>query len=237
MNSYFQFKQFTIHQEQCAQKVSEVACLFGAWIKLPSKASTLLDIGAGSGLLSLMISQRHPHVSIDALEMNEDTYTQLVQNITASPFSECIQAICADVRTFESEAKYDAIVVNPPFHEKQLKSSGQAKNQAWHSDTLTLLVLIQAIDRLLSEEGEAFILLPSYRIAELQEVLHSNHLFLSQTVGIAHSKEHEEKITMLKLVRNVSALHHVSLIIKQNGEYTDEVRALFAPYYLTQNQH
>jgi tRNA1Val (adenine37-N6)-methyltransferase len=64
----FQFKQFTIHQDQCAMKVSTDACILGAWVDV-AQAENILDIGAGTGLLSLMMAQRST-ARIDAVELD-----------------------------------------------------------------------------------------------------------------------------------------------------------------------
>src|SRR6185369_1848613 len=119
-NSYFQFKQFTIHQDRCAMKVTTDACLFGAWVaekvkSQKSKIKNLLDIGTGTGLLSLMYSQKNSNCTIDAIEINEEAYEQAKENVAASPFAEQVHVMKGDVRTFLLDKKYDLIISNPPF--------------------------------------------------------------------------------------------------------------------------
>ncbi|HEX5652644.1 MAG TPA: methyltransferase, partial [Chitinophagaceae bacterium] len=129
-NSWFRFKQFTIHQDRCAMKVTTDACLFGAWVteqilnadKLTpiTEARKILDIGTGSGLLALMLAQQTAH-SIDALEIDQQAFEQARENIQASSWPDSIAMIHADARTFQPEFHYDIIISNPPFYEKELK--------------------------------------------------------------------------------------------------------------------
>jgi tRNA1Val (adenine37-N6)-methyltransferase len=83
----FQFKQFTIHQENCAMKVTEMACIQGAYTPIKTTAKSVLDIGSGTGLLSLMLSQRFAQLEIDTIEIDEQSFLQGKDNINASPFS------------------------------------------------------------------------------------------------------------------------------------------------------
>ena len=121
-NNYFQFKQFTIYQHQCAMKVTTDGCLFGAWVAEQVAANkqtypgnnTLLDIGTGTGLLSLMLAQK-TDCMIDAIEMEENAFQQALSNAAQSPWNSRIKITQADARTFSAEKKYDCIISNPPF--------------------------------------------------------------------------------------------------------------------------
>ncbi len=106
-NHYFQFKQFTIQQEQCAMKVTTDACLFGAFVaqqiincQLP--IVNLLDIGTGTGLLSLMLAQK-TNTLIDAVEIDEASCKQATKNIEQSPWKEQLNIFNADILKFDSD--------------------------------------------------------------------------------------------------------------------------------------
>ena len=129
-NTYFQFKQFTIHQDKCAMKVCTDACMLGAWTagKLGgSGINNILDIGCGTGLLSLMLSQKI-NASIDAVEIDADAAKQAGENISASPWAANIRVIHTSLQEFMPKKKYDLIICNPPFYENDLRSEHENKN-------------------------------------------------------------------------------------------------------------
>src|SRR6266446_1218624 len=119
-NPYFQFKQFIINQDRCAMKATTDGCLFGGWVACEIKNEKLkiknaLDVGAGTGVLSLMFAQKNPLAIIDAVEIDEDAYEQANRNIAASAFTNMINVIRGDIRSFSFTKKYDVIISNPPF--------------------------------------------------------------------------------------------------------------------------
>jgi tRNA1Val (adenine37-N6)-methyltransferase len=84
-NSYFQFKQFTIEQGDTAMKVSTDACIQGAWTPIFDNVKTVLDIGTGTGLLSLMLAQRNDSIIIDAIELDGSAAKQAEENVQKQP--------------------------------------------------------------------------------------------------------------------------------------------------------
>ena len=144
-NTYFQFKQFKIEQDKCAMKVCTDSCLFGAWLHVEENVKTILDIGCGTGLLSLMLAQKSA-AKIDAVEIDASAYLQAKQNIESSIFSNNISIFNEDILQFSAHEKYDFIVCNPPFYENEKVSETHGEKLAKHSLKLTLENLIQKID-------------------------------------------------------------------------------------------
>ncbi|MEO8711563.1 MAG: methyltransferase, partial [Parafilimonas sp.] len=166
-NDYFRFKQFIITQDKCAMKVCTDACLFGAWAahNPQLEASNILDIGTGTGLLSLIYAQKNMHASIDAIEIDEAAVQQARENFEASIWKERLHVYNTSIQQFatSSNKKYDVIICNPPFYENDLKSENKQRNLALHSDALTLEELISDVDLLLGDDGSFFVLLPFHR--------------------------------------------------------------------------
>src|SRR4051812_8170670 len=114
-NSYFQFKRFRIDQGSCAMKVTTDACIQGAWCPISPDVKAVLDIGAGTGLLSLMLAQRNDDICIDAIEYDKDAAIQAAGNVLASGWRDRISILYADVRDHRFARRYDLIISNPPF--------------------------------------------------------------------------------------------------------------------------
>ena len=232
-NSHFSFKQFTIHQGQCAMKVTTDACLFGAWVNSKAMApERMLDIGAGTGLLSLMMAQGRT-VEIDAVEIEEGCYEQLCSNINASPFASSITPVKADIRVLGPETKYDLIISNPPFYERQLRSDRYDINIARHSDGLTLKELFTQVDQMMKPNGRFYLLMPYYRKEECMEVAMSFGLSPNCIAVAKQSTVHEAFRVMFEFSTMPISSVTEEIVIKKNASaYTDAFNLLLKDYYL-----
>lgn len=158
-NSFFKFKQFTVNQDKSAMKVCTDACVFGAWVNVEN-AKRFLDIGAGTGLLSLMVAQRNKSAKITAVELDREAFEQAAENAKNSPFEDQIKVFNAAIQDFAPEEKFDCIITNPPFFQSDLKSPDAKINLAHHSGSLSFEDLLIAVKRLLLPNGVWNILLP-----------------------------------------------------------------------------
>lgn len=195
-NNYFQFKQFTIQQDRCAMKVTTDACLFGARVAKEIKNSKLkikncLDIGAGTALLSLMFAQKNPNAIIDAIEIDEDSFSQAKENIDSSPWKDRINIFHGDAKHFQFPNQYDVIISNPPFYENELKSDDLKRNLALHNNELSLQKLLSIIKMNLGAEGMFFLLLPYKRRDEIRKIFKTNKLSLEQIILVRQSVNHD----------------------------------------------
>jgi tRNA1Val (adenine37-N6)-methyltransferase len=232
MNNYFQFQQFVIYQEHCAMKVSEMACIQGAWTKVPSSAKTLLDIGFGTGLLSLMLAQKNKKLCITAIEIEQSAFEQGTKNIQSSLFTSKITTMLGDVRLHNFNTKFDFIVCNPPFFENQLKTNNDSKNTAWHDNKLTLSDLLESIDKYLYTSGEFSILFPFQRKEELEIKASQFEFFPSNYLFIRHHCDAKFKFLIGIFLRKKTIPKIETLDVKDEKEYSLKMKSLIEDYYL-----
>ena len=164
-NNYFQFKKFTVRQDKCAMKVSTDACIQGAWAARYFSKHTIqhvLDIGTGTGLLSLMLAQQLSTAAISAIEINEQACEQARENFNLSPWHNRLDAQHSSLQNFMlgNEGKYDVIICNPPFFHNQLQSAQKERNDARHSVSLDKEQLAIGVSTLLTREGSCCVLYP-----------------------------------------------------------------------------
>lgn len=236
-NNYFQFKQFTIQQEKAALKVSTDSCLFGAWVSSYLSAAnrqpaTILDIGAGTGLLMLMLAQKSTAL-IDGIEIDPPSFEQAQENIVASPWKERLNLFNADVKEFSFDKQYDFIISNPPFYEGDLKSFHQHKNVAKHDAGLTLEELINVIDRNLSALGSFAVLLPYHRTEVFISIAEKKNYYLAELVRVKQSFKHKYFRSILLFGRKQSDKKESVILIKEESDvYSADFIALLKDYYL-----
>ena len=112
----FRFQQFDIQQNADVFRVGTDAVLLGALANL-SEAKNILEVGAGTGIISLMIAQRNPEAQILAIDINSEAVNISQANFSNSPFSDRIKSQLQDLKNFETEEKFDLIISNPPYFE------------------------------------------------------------------------------------------------------------------------
>jgi tRNA1Val (adenine37-N6)-methyltransferase len=190
-NTYFRFKQFTIQQDRTAMKVCTDSCILGACTALRLQgAKKILDIGTGTGLLSLMLAQK-TMAHIDSIESDTDSFSQAVENINQSSWHDRIRIIEGDARHYSFDSKYDIIISNPPFYESDLRSPVHKKNKAKHEVSLSLDELMQVILANLSDDGVFSILLPFHRTNYFLKLATANGFFLREKITIKPTPSHE----------------------------------------------
>lgn len=218
-------------------KVCTDACIFGAWVAEKVASSRLpvascLDVGSGTGLLSLIFAQKNPYAIIDAVEIEKNAYEQAKENFSNSKWNDRLKIFYTDVKNFISEKKYDLIISNPPFYENELLSNEKNKNIAKHDEGLTLKDLITIIKTHLAATGYFAILLPYHRIKYFENLADKNNLFSQEKLLIRQTPAHNFFRGILFLSNSKTDVKTNELTIKNNDGYTEEFTALLKDYYL-----
>ena len=160
-NDYFQFKQFTVHQERCGMKVGTDGTLLGAWAHAPISSARILDIGTGTGLIALMMAQRFPNASVLGVDIDEDAVSQAQENVAASPFATRIKICHENILDFDDSEGFDAIVSNPPYFVDSLTCPDKQRTKARHTVNLTYEGLMRSAYRLLKPNGLFSLVIPT----------------------------------------------------------------------------
>jgi len=235
-NNYFSFKQFTVQQDKSAMKVCTDACLFGAWVsnKATEKpAARILDLGTGTGLLSLMYAQKSSTSQIDAIEIDPAAAVQASENFLSSPWKDRLNMIQADATCYAFSHSYDFILSNPPFFENDLKSKKAGRNLALHSEALTLEDLLNIISRQISPKGTFAILLPWQRSAYFESLCLKKGFYLLERVSVKQTPRHAFFRTMLLFSAKENEVQDSEIIIQNSpGIYSPEFIRLLRAYYL-----
>ena len=244
MGKGFQCKQFFVGHDHCAMKVSTDALVLGSWISTDN-ASKALDIGCGSGILSLMLRQRMNEASeITALDTDSGAVRQTRLNIANSPWPNTVNIVHCPLARFQATDTFDLIVCNPPYFSNagvgqhaHLKQSDERQN-ARHDNALPPIELFSWVAQYLSETGRFYCLYPASRLVEITDVAATVNLHLSAALKLHHSATKSAHAVALKFERGQApAQFHTgiptSLFIRNDdNQYTDAYKSLCHAFYL-----
>lgn len=231
-NSWFQFKQFRVQQDKCAMKVCTDACLFGSQLPIDASIKTVLDIGTGTGLLSLMYAQLNQAASIDAVELDSPAAEQASENVQASPWNNRITVYQTAIQHYKPQQHYDLIISNPPFFENDLQSEDAQRNLALHSTALSLEELFTISKQFLKSSGQVCLLLPYHRTQAAITIALANGFHCIQQTTVHQTTKHPAFRSMLHFATQASTKKEMTIIIKDGQDYTREFIDLLSPFYL-----
>lgn len=231
----FKFKQFSVNQDQCAMKIGTDGVLLGAWTPLINNPYNILDIGAGTGILSLMLAQRSNAEQIDAIEIDENAYEQCVENFEASPWGDKLFCFHAGLDEFidEPEDEYDLIISNPPFYTDDYKSPTTSRDLARFEDALPFEELIEATALLLSDNGIFSVIIPYKEEERFVSLCKELDLFPFKITRVKGTPTSEIKRSLLAFCRIEQTPLTDELVIEiSRHNYTPEYIELTKEFYL-----
>ncbi|MEJ1223177.1 tRNA1(Val) (adenine(37)-N6)-methyltransferase [Sediminicola sp. 1XM1-17] len=235
MSKPFQFKQFSIEQDQCAMKIGTDGVLLGAWCNIDKGPFAILDIGAGTGLIALMVAQRCDAEMIDAIEIDGDAYEQCVENFESSPWADRLYCYHAGLDEFvdEMEEKYDLIISNPPFYSEEVSSGSNARDMARQNSALPFEDLLDGVSQLLEDEGIFCTIIPFKEEESFIKLASEFNLFPKRITRVKGNPTSETKRSLLEFSfsENVMAIGELT-IEEQRHQYTPEYIELTKDFYL-----
>ena len=228
----FHFKQFAVAQGKCAMKVNTDGVLLGAWAEI-GKAKNILDIGTGTGVIALMMAQKNQTAMIDAIDIDKDAFAQAGENFLGSLWSKRLFAYHVSLQNYSPDRQYDLIITNPPYFIDDFKTEDHQKNIAKHSITLSYEELIIGIARLLSAEGEAYMVLPIFNLPLFESMAMNKKLFVVKLTEVIAVEGKSPYLVLIKLARSQKEYIKDCMII-QNAEnlYTQQYKTLTKDFYL-----
>ncbi|WP_047788583.1 tRNA1(Val) (adenine(37)-N6)-methyltransferase [Tenacibaculum mesophilum] len=234
----FKFKEFTVHQDKTAMKVGTDAVLLGAWCNLGEFPDTILDVGSGTGIISLMLAQRSDAMTIDAVEIDTNAYEQTVENFEQSDWGDRLFCYNASFVEFaeemsEDEEEYDIIVSNPPFYTDNYETEDVARNKARFTSSLSFEELLKGVSEILSENGRFSTIIPFKEEENFIELAKNHNLYLNRVCRVKGTPTTEIKRSLLELSFVETTIQEEELIIEtKRHQYTDAYINLTKDFYL-----
>ncbi|HMN88440.1 MAG TPA: methyltransferase [Saprospiraceae bacterium] len=231
----FLFKQFAIHQDRCTMKVGTDGVLLGAWVDV-SGVGTALDIGAGSGVIAIMLGQRASEAHIHAVEIEREAFDQAQANMRQAPWSDRLAIFHTAIQDYAAQhsGKYDLIVSNPPFFSGGTFSHQADRNSVRHTVKLPHGDLLAAVRTLLHAEGRFGVVLPYIEGLRFQELARSYKLYASRILEVRPKQEKPVERLLMQFEKQERQPQLEELVIQHDSpnEWTEAYRALTGAFYL-----
>ncbi len=232
--SVFRFKQFDVKQANNPLKVGTDAMLLGAFIDATDKKLGL-DLGTGTGVLSLMVAQKNTEIQLDAVEINSFAAAECSFNFEQSVWSNRLKCLEGNYLTIDFEKCFDLIFTNPPYHIESIIGENLDYNRAKHSDSNELAELFRLVNRILSEDGDFWLILPFQLQTYIQEIAGENQLYCKQLIQI-HAKENKRNTRVVfQFQKKQSNLSITDFYIRNaDNSYTEAYIQLTKAYHFVE---
>ncbi|MEA4937147.1 MAG: methyltransferase [Paludibacter sp.] len=235
-NPYFKFKQFTVYHDLCAMKVGIDGVLLGAWSPLDVNMASILDVGTGSGLITLMLAQRTANAHIDAIDIDEGAISQATINCDKSPWRDRISVQNISLQDFAPACtrKYDLIVSNPPYFTNSLKAPDPTRSKARHTDTISHQELLLHSAGILKKTGRICLILPVTEGLQCVKYAESFSLFCYQCIYVHPKPEAEAKRVLLEFgfTERTTLISNLEIETLQRHSYSEAFTQLAKDFYL-----
>lgn len=235
MSKPFKFKQFSIHQDKCAMKIGTDGVLLGSWATINHRPLSILDIGAGTGVIALMMAQRSNAEVIDAIEIDDSAYEQCVENFEVSKWSDRLFCYHASVQEFAQEIddQYDLIISNPPFHSEDYKTENYSRDLARFQDAMPFEHLMACVCHLLSPEGKFCTIIPIKEEKRFIKLALTVGLHANKMMRVRGHAASEIKRSLIAFSFSESPVNSSELTIETaRHQYTKAYKDLTKDFYL-----
>lgn len=231
----FQFKQFSVNQDRCAMKIGTDSVLLGAWTSVDHNPFNILDIGAGTGILGLMLAQRSNAQQIEAIEIDDDAFEQCSENFENSPWKDRLFCFHASLLEYMEavDEKFDLIICNPPFYSEDYKTQDKSRDLARFSDAMPMEHIVFAVISHLSDKGKFSIIIPHKDERKYIEEVDLIGLFPNRILRVRGNETSDIKRSLIEFSYTETETEISELTIEtERHQYTEDYINLTKDFYL-----
>lgn len=196
------------------------------------KNSNILDLGAGNGILELLLSAKVEEARITGIEVQSEVCEMANRSILLNNLADRIKIINLNIKDIKDDVKYDAVVTNPPYKEKEqgLKNIEKSKLIARHEELASLEEFIKVASSSLKDKGTMYMVNRPERLVDIF-VFSRKYKLEPKELRMVYSKVNSKPVLILvKAVKNANKFLRVReplYIYDENGEYSKEILKIY----------
>lgn len=231
----FKFKRFSIIQEKAAMKIGTDGVLLGAWSDY-SEPENILDIGTGTGLVALMLSQRFRKTMITAVEIDSNAANEAKRNFENSAWNDRLSILNIDFFDMDCTIKFDLLVCNPPYFKTDQRSPDKKRALA-RNGAFSTTNFLRKIRCFMHSKSQVSLIFPVDQLDLYDKEAEKNGLFRSRTLFIRPTDQKPpNRILVIYSVQSISEMNtnENHLIIEEGGrhKYSEDYKKLTSDFYL-----
>lgn len=228
----FRFKHFSVEHEVAAQKVSTDSVLLGAWACPDNSPRRILDVGAGCGILALMMAQRFPEASIEAIEIDRETAMECGGNFQKSSWNDRLKIEVKDFNDWKCSEPYDLIICNPPYFTDDTPSPDPQRNMARHESMLNIEELMTKGAHMLSATGEIAVIYPWLSLERLRKAVKLAGLNINKLCKVCSTEGKEPTLVMAMAGKSEKSSIEEIVLRDADGKYNSRYVDITSDFYL-----
>ncbi|MBS4275180.1 tRNA1(Val) (adenine(37)-N6)-methyltransferase [Campylobacter vulpis] len=188
---------------------------------------TLLDVGAGCGIIGILLKNYYHHLKLSLLDLQEENILLIKENLRQNALE--AEFFHSDFKEFKSEKQFDYIVCNPPFYRQGTqKSTNLHKSISKNASFLPLEDLVKGVDSLLAPRGVFYFCYEALALSEICVILEKYKLKMTKIRFIHSKKGIKARLVLVKVIKNAKSPCEVAspLFVYENGCLSEEMREL-----------
>lgn len=231
MSKPFKFKQFEVWDDACGMKIGADAVSLATWSPFKNPLQ-IIDVGAGSGVLSLILAQRFPNANITAVELDPLAAKQCQDNFNTCRFKNKFEVIPQDFSIFESATKFDSIICNPPFFKEEHENANRQRNMARQSKFLPMDKFFKTCNSICLPQTKITLVYPTQEESFLLALADQFNWYPSEICRLKGNYTKDSKRSIYLFEKQKDIINKYDLVIEANrGQYTSEYHALVKEFY------
>ncbi len=230
----FKCKQFDVIQSEDVFKITTDATLLGAlsWNDEQKKTNSykILEIGSGTGIVSLMLAQRFSLAHITAIDTSFDAFKLTELNFRNSTFSDRLIALQSNL--FDHQGTYDRIIMNPPYFQNDTVSISPVQKRSRHlEENITYKDLLNSLIKNFQSETTLEFIHPERYSSEIDHFCKLNNLYVQRRIGIRHHIKMKVRNCISRLgFKEIDTTHMFFELKQSNNQYSQNYVDLLRPF-------